>query len=241
MWDWLAHPIDPDRAHMVGFAVSWHGRAMTLAWGVIAPLAVLAARFFKVVPGQDWPRELDNKFWWRVHWIGQTVTLAATVIGFALILGHAEALGLHGVLGYLVLLLLAAQVAMGLMRGTKGGPTAPAEDGSPRGDHYDMTRWRQFFEAAHKGLGYLLLALAATTILAGLWQANAPRWMWLALTAWWIALLLAVAWLQHAGRAIDTYQAIWGPSPEHPGNRLPAPGWGMRRIEDQGAAHVRRD
>jgi hypothetical protein len=58
--DWLLAPIDATRAHEVGFAVSWHARSMVLAWAVLAPLAVVIARYFKVLPGQDWPRELDR-------------------------------------------------------------------------------------------------------------------------------------------------------------------------------------
>ena len=57
--EWLLSPIDGARAHEVGFAVSWHARTMVLGWGVIAPLAVILARFFKILPGQDWPRALD--------------------------------------------------------------------------------------------------------------------------------------------------------------------------------------
>lgn len=240
MWDWLLQPIDPDRAHAVGFALSWHARSMTLAWGVLAPLAVLIARFYKVLPGQDWPRELDNQFWWRTHWIGQSVVLLLTVFGVGLILSETGELGLHGVLGYLVLTLVLGQVAMGLMRGSKGGPTAPMRDGGLGGDHYAMTRWRRMFEAAHKALGYALIAMALITILIGLWDANGPRWMWLLLIAWWAVLLAAAFRLQRSGRAVDTYQAIWGPDPAHPGNRLPAPGWGMRRMEEE-AGNVRRD
>jgi hypothetical protein len=39
----------------------------------------------------------------------------------------------------------------------------------------------------------------------------------------------AFARWQRAGRCIDTYQAIWGPDPAHPGNRRPPVGWGVRR------------
>jgi hypothetical protein len=235
MWEWLLTPIDPDRAHMVGAAVAWHARTMVLAWGVLAPLAVLIARFYKVLPGQDWPRELDTQFWWRSHWIGQSAVLVLTILGTALIISGTLPAGRHGFLGYLVLILGAAQVAMGFFRGTKGGPTAP----ELRGDHYDMTRWRQVFEAAHKGLGYLLIVLSVVTIALGLWEANAPRWMWIAIGGWWAGLILAAIHLQRSGRAIDTYQAIWGPGVEHPGNALPAPGWHMRRVEDESADRVR--
>lgn len=229
MWEWLLHPIDPDRSHAVGLAVSWHGRAMVLAWGVLAPVAVLIARFYKVLPGQDWPRELDNQLWWRVHWIGQSIVLALTLVGAALILSGTVPSNPHGVLGYAVLLLVMAQVTLGFFRGTKGGPTAP----SLRGDHYDMTPWRRMFEVVHKSIGYLLILLAVLTILLGLWDANAPRWMWLTLAIWWAALIAAAVHLQRSGRAVDTYQAIWGPSRMHPGNRRRPNGWMMRRVEDK--------
>ncbi|KMW58506.1 hypothetical protein AIOL_003481 [Candidatus Rhodobacter oscarellae] len=241
--EWLLAPIDPTRAHEVGFAISWHGRAMVLAWGGLAPLAVLAARFFKVLPGQDWPRELDSQAWWRAHWIGQSLVLGLTVFALALVLPQRSgAAGAHGWLGYAVLVCLAAQVLLGVLRGSKGGPTAPAPDGSPRGDHFDMTRWRLIFEHAHKSLGYLTLVLAAVAILYGMWAANAPRWMWIGLLLWWVLLLALSAILQRRGWAVDTYQAIWGDDPSLPGNRRKI-GWGMRRPNEskEGDGNVRSD
>lgn len=238
--DWLLAPIDPSRTHDVGFFVSWHARSMVLAWVVLAPLAVLVARFFKIMPGQDWPRELDNQFWWRFHWIGHSGVALLSVIGFGLILGGSGSAGTHGRLGYALLLLMGLQVLLGVFRGSKGGPTSPARDGSTRGDHYDMTRWRVAFEWCHKLLGYAALAIAVIVVLAGLWQANAPRWMWVAILAWWLCLVAAYARLQRRGQAIDTYQAIWGPDPSHPGNRRAPIGWGIRRKKEDGA-YVRSD
>lgn len=238
MLEWLLEPIDPSRAHEVGLVVSWHGRVMTFAWGAAAPLAVFIARFLKVLPGQDWPRELDSTVWWRCHWIGQSAVLVLTLAGVGLIVigGPATDGGLHGLLGYSVLALVALQIASGVFRGTKGGPTAVAPDGSLRGDHYDMTRWRVAFELFHKSLGYFLLGLAAVTILLGLWRANAPVWMWAGLACWWTALGLSAATLQRRGWAVDTYQAIWGPDRRHPGNRGASRGWGMRRFESDADA-----
>lgn len=227
--DWLLAPIDPSRTHEVGLALSWHGRSMVLAWGILAPLAVLAARFFKVLPWQDWPRELDTQLWWRAHWIGQSVVLALTLIGLVLVIGRDSALGLHGILGYAVLILVLAQVGFGIFRGTKGGPTAPAPDGSWRGDHYDMTPWRILFERVHKSFGYLLVLLASITVVYGIWMANAPVWMWLTLAIWWTILIIAFIILQRRGFAVDTYEAIWGPDPEHPGNARTRPARSMRR------------
>ncbi len=241
MWEWLLTPIDPDRVHEVGFAVSWHARSMTLAWGVLAPLAILIARFFKVMPGQEFPNELDNQVWWRSHWIGASLVLMFTIFGIGLILPEAGEIGWHGILGYCVLGLVLGQVTLGLFRGSKGGPTSPASDGSLHGDHYDMTPRRKTFEALHKSMGYMLLLLAAMVLVQGLWQANAPNWMWLSIALWWSALCWAFVVLQQSGKAIDTYQAIWGPDPRHPGNQQEQKGWGMQRIYTDGGEHLRHD
>ncbi len=230
--DWLLANIDPSRAHVVDGWIAWHARIMVVAWGILAPLAVLVARYAKVVPWQDWPRELDNTLWWRSHWIGQSLVLVLTLVGVALVIGASNTWSLHRVLGYVILGFVLAQVAIGVFRGSKGGPTAPAPDGSPRGDHYDMTPWRIAFEWVHKSLGYGLLGLSAVTIVAGLWHANAPRWMWIIIGLWWLGLAAMAVVLQIKGFAVDTYQAIWGPSQEHPGNRRAAMGWGMRRYDN---------
>ena len=150
-------------------------------------------------------------------------------LGLYVVFGHAagqSALAtLHGWAGWFVLALGTWQVASGLARGSKGGPTA----NQLRGDHYDMTPWRVQFERLHKFLGWLALLSSVGVIAAGLALVNAPRWMVLLLAAWWIALALAFTWLQRAGRCIDTYQAIWGPDPTHPGNQRKPIGWGVRR------------
>ena len=248
MWDWLLSPVDPQRAHEVSAAVAWHARSMVLGWGVLAPLSVLIARFFKILPGQNWPRELDSQVWWRCHFIGQSAVVVFSATGLAVILlGHVSTgRTAHATLGYVLVISLAAQVLLGLFRGGKGGPTDPAPDGSLHGAHYDMTPWRRAFETLHKALGYAALALGAATILLGLWLANGPNWMWLVLTLWWVALLLTALGLQRRGWAVDTYQAIWGDDPRHPGNLRPAPGWGMRRPGDardqtKGHSDVRSD
>lgn len=242
--DWLWAPIDAARGHEIGFAVSWHARIMVLAWGVLAPLAVIIARFMKIMPGQDWPRQLDSQTWWRSHWMGQSIVVGLTGVAVAFVMPpNFGSLSLHQWLGYLVLVGVILQVGLGVFRGSKGGPTSPAADGTIRGHHYDMTPWRRAFEALHKALGYGLLILAVLTIIAGLWAANAPVWMWLMLALWWVMLLGAFITLQRRGLAVDTYQAIWGDDPAHPGNQRPAPGWGVTRPGDtkEGQDDVRRN
>jgi hypothetical protein len=214
---WLLAPLDAARPHEVGAALSWHGRFMTLAWGVLIPLGVVVARYLKVTPRQDWPRQLDNRLWWHGHLACQYTGGACMLAGLVAILlagadgGHWQ----HRGMGYTVLAFGAAQFAAGWLRGSKGGPT----EREVRGDHYDMTLRRVIFERLHKTLGYLALALAAATILSGLWAANAPRWMWLAIGLWWLLLLAAALGLEAKGRYVSSYHAIWGPDPAHPGNR----------------------
>lgn len=232
MWEWLVSPIDPSGLHDVSSAISWHARAMVLGWGIVAPLSVLVARFFKIMPGQNWPVVLDSKVWWRSHWMGQSFVFCLTILGLYLVLpSDFSKMSFHGWLGYSVVTALVLQVLLGVFRGSKGGPNEVGRD-SPRGHHYDMTRWRRAFEALHKTLGYSVLALAAIAITFGLWKANAPNWMWVCLGLWWCVLLIGFFAMQRRGMAIDTYQAIWGSDPEHPGNQMPHPGWGVRRPGD---------
>ncbi len=244
MWEWFTSPVDPARVHEVGAVISWHGRVMVLGWGILAPLAVLVARFFKILPSQNWPTELDSKIWWRTHWIAQTIVFALSIAGLLLVLpSDFGQLSLHGWIGYLVLTGLFVQVLLGVARGSKGGPTSPSADGSPRGHHYDMTPWRRTFEALHKAIGYGVLLLAMVAILFGLWKANALMWMVMTLLIWWALLVVLFIQLQARGMAVDTYQAIWGNDLEHPGNQMDHPGWGVRRPGDdlKGANDVRDD
>lgn len=227
--DWLLASIDPARNHDVGAALAWHGRLMVLGWAVICPAAILAARYFKIMPGQDWPRVLDNPTWWHVHRIGQSAVCLISIPALVLILwggGDRPEVLPHRVMGYLVLCLAALQVLGALKRGSKGGPTDP---NGPAGDHFDMTPRRIAFETVHRVCGYAALALLVPTVLSGLWFANAPRWMWLAIGLYWLALAACAIRLQRAGRAYDTYQAIWGPDPDLPGNRRAQQGWATVR------------
>ena len=92
-----------------------------------------------------------------------------------------------------------------------------------------MTPHRLRFERFHKSLGWLAVIAGVAVIALGLGVADAPRWMPIVLCVWWAALAgLALQW-QRQGRCIDTYQAIWGPDPAHPGNHLRPIGWGVRR------------
>ncbi len=242
---WLLAPIDPARGHAVDVTTAWHGRLMVAAWCFLFPIGILAARFFKITPKQDWPRTLDNVVWWKTHlstqYAGGVLMLVALGLALAIPEGAGSWVSWHHVLGWTVVALAALQFAGGWLRGSKGGPSAPAPDGSLRGDHYDMSPRRRAFEHVHKSAGYVALLAAFAAIPLGLWIANGPRWMWLGLLGWWIALTVAFAVLQRRGYAFDTYQAIWGPDPRHPGNRRAPIGLAVTRSKQSrdapGAPH----
>lgn len=232
MIEWLFSPIDPSRLHEVGFNVSWHGRLMVLAWAILFPSGIIIARFFKITPNQDWPRVVDNLFWWRSHLYFQISGGVVVLAGLLMILtnpGRVFNIHPHSALGWIVVVLCLFQFIAGIYRGSKGGPTEMAADGSMHGDHYDMTLRRRIFEYCHKLVGYVAILIAVVTVFTGLWTSNAPHWMWVGIALWWCFLLAVFIRLQSRGRTIDTYQAIWGPDPAHPGNRMKPIGPGIRR------------
>ena len=230
LFDWWLSPLSGASVHSIDSWMSWHARAMVMSWAVLLPLGALAARYFKVMPKQDWPRELDNRAWWHAHRLLQYSGVVLMMVGVWLAWNEGSqssaAAVWHSYLGWSVIVLGVSQIVAAWARGSKGGPT----DVQLRGDHYDMTAQRFWFEALHKTGGWLAITLAIVTILLGFWAADAPRWMVLVLTGWWALLIVVGTKLQRDQRCIDTYQAIWGPSLEHPGNQRPMVDWGARRI-----------
>lgn len=238
MLEWLLAPLDMARPHDVSGALAWHARLMTLAWGFLVPLGILSARYLKLWPGQKWPEELDHPGWWHLHRFCQYLAGALTLVALWLILnrvGRSGHLTPHTVIGWAVVVLGVLQFASAWLRGSKGGPTSPAPDGSWHGDHYDMTPRRLAFEYIHKFGGYLLAFLACAAIGLGLWQANAPRWMAIVIGLWWLLCVLAGVHWQRRGRAFDTYQAHWGTDRKHPGNLREPIGFGIQRLEPTSA------
>ena len=195
-----------------------HGLLMAAAWLVLLPAGVLVARFFKVTGSQDWPRELDNQFWWHGHralnYAG-IVLATAGVLLMAWLLDGFALVSWHGRLGLLTMVLAWLQIASAWLRGSKGGPTDtgsdPADADTWRGDHFDMTRRRRLFESWHKSIGYLALLLAVPAAWLGLRQIGAGYWLQ---TVPWLAMLLFLVLFRRftrQGRRVDTYEAIWGP------------------------------
>ena len=232
MLEWFLSLIDSERVYAVSTSIAWHGRGMVLAWCFLVPLAIVIARFFKVMPGQDWPREVQNPVWWFLHRLLGYGALGVTVLALSLVAVIGEdssANQAHIWAGWTIVILAVVQLATAWARGTNGGPTDRQPDGSMYGDHYNMTLRRTVFEFVHKLVGYLLFSISILAILTGLWTANAPIWMWIVQSIWWLLMGVIFISLQRRGRAIDTYQAIWGTNPKHPGNLKEPIGLSMRR------------
>ena len=64
--------------------------------------------------------------------------------------------------------------------------------------------------------------------------------MWLVIVGFWLVLGSCAALWQRQGRCVDTYQAIYGPEPELPGNARRPIGWGVRRYRADEWPPVRR-
>ena len=179
---------------------------------------MLIARFFKVMKSQNWPDELDNQFWWHAHRKLNYSGIGLATIGFLIMWLTLEGLqltGLHGKLGLAVLVLGWLQVISAWLRGTKGGPTDnradPTDPATWRGDHFDMSPRRRYFEAWHKLFGYLALLLAVPAAWLGIRSMGLP--IWLEALPWIIAVLFVLLFhrFTREGRWIDTHEAIWGP------------------------------
>jgi hypothetical protein len=237
MSTWLYAPISGATTHELAGLLAWHGRLMVLAWGVLIPVGVLVARYFKIWPGQRWPAQLDHPGWWHSHracqWSAVCLMTLATALAWQSAQPAASLAGalqlnlprLHTQLGWGLLCAAWLQIVAGFARGSKGGPTAA----TMRGDHFDMTPRRRLFEHLHKSLGWASLLVACATMLIGLVLVDAPRWMPLLLLLWWV-MLAALSWRwQRQARCIDTYQAIWGPDPSLPGLARSPIGWGVVR------------
>jgi len=227
--DWLLSPLSGAPTHSIAPWAAWHARCMVLGWGVLLPLGAVVARFYKITPRQPWPQVLDNPAWWHAHrglqWAGIVLMSLGAALAWQQGSANTPLARPHGWAGWALVVAGWLQIAGGLARGSKGGPTADVL----RGDHYDMTPRRIAFERLHKALGWSALLAAVGVIALGLALVDAPRWMAGLLAAWWLALALAFTHLQRRGRCIDTYQAIWGPDPQHPGNRIAPIGWGVHR------------
>lgn len=209
-----------------------HALLMTLAWFVFVPVAVLAIRYFKPLPTTYGIALGTGRFdrrllWWTIHWtflyaaIG--LSLAGTVI--AVVVSQGFSGSVHAVFGLAATAMGCLQIVSAWLRGSHGGKQGAASDPDRpetwRGDHYDMTPQRRWFEAYHKAAGYLTLALALAAVASGLLQywVAAPA---LIVGAAVVAGLLLTVVFEALEMRQDTYRSVYGNHPDHPYNKARA-------------------
>jgi hypothetical protein len=203
-----------------------HALLMVASWGLAVPALLVITRFYKVTPGQNFPAFTDNPFWFFAHrrWMTIVVVVSTLAMGLALWeLGGVALDTLHGKIGLAVVALGWAQQVLSYYRGTHGGPWDLKRNPKPReqwsGDHYNMSLRRCLFEAIHIPSGYLTALAGILAVLTGFYLFELA-WPWYAAYGAFLLGILALYWkYTRDGRHIRTYVALWGASPEHPGNR----------------------
>ena len=206
-------------------AMAMHGALMLAAWGLLIPAGGVVGRYYKVMPGQDFPRVYDNLTWWNWHRGLQYGGMALATSALAIVLSETGGRldTLHGRCGVAVMALGYLQIASGWLRGSRGGPTGrgadPLDPSTWRGDHYDMTPRRIAFERWHKAAGWAAVLLAAVTVVLGTALVGAPPWLLAAVGAVQAAVSIGLTDGALRGRWVDTYASLWGIDPRHPGNR----------------------
>lgn len=206
-------------------AMAVHAGLMLTAWGLLIPAGGIVARYYKVLPGQDFPAVHGDLTWWSWHQGLQYGGIALASAALIVILRETGGgFGtLHGRCGLAVMGLGWLQVASGWLRGSRGGPTGaradPADPATWRGDHYDMTRHRRVFEGWHKPAGWAAVILSAVTVMLGTALVGAPSWLMALVGALQAATAVGLIDGATRGRWVDTYAALWGTDRRHPGNR----------------------
>jgi hypothetical protein len=213
------------------FEIHWnlHAYLMFLCWFILVPFGIMAIRFLKTKPvPTGLPRgvgKFDRLFiWWVMHiWTLYTaIGLSLLGLTIAMVSSGGFSGSVHSFFGFGTVLFGTLQIIAAWYRGTHGGPnhlnSDPDDPTSWRGDHFDMTRQRRWFEAYHKTGGYFAMLLALGAVTTGLMQ------FWMPLIAIVLLLILLGGFglfilAEGKGQRHDTYQAVFGSDPDHPGNK----------------------
>jgi len=214
------------------FEVHWdlHAYLMFGVWFVLVPFGILSIRYLKNRPSAaGLPRgtsKLDLIFlWWGLHiWsLYAAISLSMLGVAIAIVASGGFSGSMHSIFGFATVLFGLLQVFAAWGRGSHGGQnhldSAPDDPTTWRGDHYDMTTRRRWFEAYHKPGGYFGIFLALGAVTSGLIQF----WMPLIAIALVIILLggfVLIIMAEGKGLHHDTYRAVFGTRPDHPFNKM---------------------
>ncbi|MCH7509822.1 MAG: hypothetical protein IIB68_08270 [Proteobacteria bacterium] len=208
----------------------YHALLMVGIWFVLVPFGVIAIRFFKPKPTacgiEKGTARLDPKLiWWTVHYGFLYLAIGLAIAGTALAMVVSGGISgtVHSIFGLGTVLFGGLQIVSAWFRGTHGGKHDPESDPDDpatwRGDHFDMTPRRRWFEAYHKTFGYFAIGLALAATASGLQQ------YWIPLVAMVLGVIFVVlsalaVYLEGQGYRQDTYRSVYGNHPDNPYNKI---------------------
>jgi hypothetical protein len=134
-----------------------HGAIQFAAWGLLAPIGVLIARYGRLTAA---PAGVDKPVWFYVHLSLQGSAALLSIVGFAIarsmVLPGAHFRGAHQILGLAVFILGLLQPAAALFR-----PYRQALKG-------ELSCQRRAWEIAHRTGGYVLTVAGIVSVFLGL-------------------------------------------------------------------------
>ncbi len=211
--------------------IHWENHAMLMlaAWFLIVPIGVVAARFFKPKPTlygiERGTGRFDSKLiWWTIHYLTLYGAIGLALAGMiiAILVSGRISRSAHAIWGFGTIFFGCLQIVSAWNRGSHGGKhgalSDPTDPSTWRGDHFDMTQRRRWFEAYHKTAGYFTIALAFGAAGSGLMRHWLPG-IAFALGIWIVVLLSACVVLEGRGFRQDTYRSVYGNHPDNPYNR----------------------
>lgn len=208
---------------------NYHAYLMTVVWLVLVPVAILVLRFFKTKPTPNGiPKGTSNfdpkLLCWTIHLMVLYPAIGLSLLGMvvALVVSGGFSASLHAIFGISTIVFGCMQVISAWFRGTHGGERGvngvPNDPSTWRGDHYDMTPRRRWFESYHKTAGYFTLILALAAMATGLAQFWMPA-IGVALGVVLLVILALSVFLEGKGFRHDTYRSVYGNLPDHPYNK----------------------
>ena len=213
------------------FEVHWdyHALLMMGIWFVLVPIGVVATRFFKPMPSTrgiaKGTGRLDRKLiWWTIHYLCLYAAIGLSLAGMAvaMVVSGGFSGTMHSVWGFATIGFGCLQIVSAWFRGSHGGKhgadSDPDDPATWRGDHFDMTPQRRWFEAYHKTAGYFTIALALGAVTSGLLHYWMPV-LAIALALILLGLLVLFILLEGKGYRQDTYRSVYGNHPDNPYNK----------------------
>lgn len=205
-----------------------HAILMSMAWFLLVPVGVIALRFFKPAPTPYGIARGTGRFdrklvWWTIHYSVLYLAISLSLLGIiiAIYVSGGISRSAHAAFGLATILFGSLQIISAWFRGSHGGKhgahSNPEDPSTWRGDHFDMTPRRRWFEAFHKTTGYFTIALAFAAAGSGLMRYWIPGIAAL-LAAALVATLAVCIVLEGKGFRHDTYRSVYGNHPDHPYN-----------------------